>query len=316
MAMVALHWVLVYAGYRVYQTVTPVSTEVATQLREPRVGKSTAHLAAEQPQQQNPDPVVTTVATKTPTIATNQLSLSNAVSLFQSKLGVQLIILRSAGDLQSSGLEYGGQISASSSDDATVIAVVTMIYNEWSKYPSGFLTKVGLKKIAIAGSIKNSGYEVAAMPRAEDLDVVYYSTNFGAEAYMKRIAHHELNHLIEYNAYGTYYYNDATYKACNSPEFSYSSSGIDAYTGLGISAYALHPKEGLIDGYSTYGIEEDKAQMYTELFANIGFLNGLITSDSRLACKKSAYLAFLQTFDQSITEGYLQKFTAIPSLLY
>ncbi len=315
LAMATLHWAFVYAGYRAYQAVTPEALEVTTQLHEPRVGKSTAHLAAEQPKQEDPVPVVTAVVAQKPTEATNQLSLSNAVSLFQSKLGVKLVMVRSAGDLQNSGLGYGGLISASNSDDATVLAVVTMIYNEWGKYPSGFLGKVGLKQVAIVGGINNSGYQVAAMPRAEDLDVVYYSTNFGTDTYMKRVAHHELDHLIEYNAYGTYYYNDATYKACNSPDFTYSSSGIDAYTGKGISAYALHPSVGLIDGYSTYGIEEDKAQIYTELFANIGFLNGLTASDTRLTCKKNAYLAFLQTFDSSITEGYLQKLTAIPSLL-
>ncbi|MEK7472287.1 MAG: hypothetical protein AAB624_03525, partial [Patescibacteria group bacterium] len=310
-----LNSVLVYAGYNIYKNYTYDDQVVSTQLPEPKVGESTAHLAAEQATQQQ-ESAVTTPATQNSTTATGQLTLGNAVELFQDKLGVKLIVIRSESDLQNYGLAYGDAISASASDDATVLAIISLLYSEWGKYPSGFLSKVGLKKVAIVGKIMNGSYEVAAMPRAEDQDVVYYSSLFGADTYMKRVAHHELDHLIEYNAHGTYYYNDASYKACNSPTFQYSSSGIDAYTGEGINSYSLHPYEGLIDGYSTYGIEEDKAQIYTELFANIGFLNGLTDTDSYLACKKNVYLAFLQSFNPSITEEYLKQLPAVPVLLY
>lgn len=243
------------------------------------------------------------------------ISLQNAVELYQKNFGIKLSIIRSSDQLDKSGLKYNGWVEPTTNNDDTVLAVTVAIYKEWQKYPAGFLQKVGLKQVAVVGKINNSGNNVAAMPRAEDKDVMYFSTLFGTDSYIKRVAHHELDHLIEYNAHGSYYYADPGYASCNKPGFVYGTGGLAAYSGTGLNSYTRHPVEGLIDGYATYGIEEDKAQIYTELFSNIGFLNDLAKTDTSLTCKKQNYLSFLQKFDGSITEEYLKKLPIIPTLM-
>ena len=57
-------------------------------------------------------------------------------------------------------------------------------------------------------------------------------------------------------------------------------------------------------------------QIYTELFANIGFLNGLTDTDSYLVCKRTSTLPFYNLFNPSITEEYLKQLPAVPVLLY
>ena len=247
-------------------------------------------------------------------ITAEVISLQNAVELYYKNFGIKLSIIRSSDQLDKSGLKYNGWVESTTNNDDTVLAVTVAIYKEWQKYPAGFLQKVGLKQVAVVGKINNSGNNVAAMPRAEDKDVVYFSTLFGTDSYIKRVAHHELDHLIEYNAHGSYYYADPGYASCNKPGFVYGTGGLAAYSGTGLNSYTRHPVEGLIDGYATYGIEEDKAEVYTELWANIGVLNQLSSTDSRLECKKQAYLKFLQTFDPNISEEFLAKLPAVATL--
>ncbi len=79
--------------------------------------------------------------------------------------------------------------------------------------------------------------------------------------------HHEFYHLIEYNlieynSFKDFYYKDPDWNSLNSKDFTYGKGGASAYSDSTF-ANEKHPFDGFVTEYSTYGLEEDKAEIYT-----------------------------------------------------
>lgn len=180
---------------------------------------------------------------------------------------------------------------------------------EWRKYPVDWVIKSGLKGIAIVKHLKVSGQDRAAMPD-EYGEMLYYDIGYGrhGDSYERDIIHHEFYHMIEEQNFKSLYYKDPKWMALNPPGFLYISSGKAAYY-VPEYAHKQHPQDGFVNGYSLFGLEEDKAEVYQYLMIK-GDYNKLIkwTETDNVLLNKVNYMKnFIRSISPSMNEEYFQK---------
>jgi hypothetical protein len=107
-------------------------------------------------------------------------------------------------------------------------------------------------------------------------------TNAGS-SYALQVVSHEYWHYLDYIMEGSYDYDDSKWRACNTSGFTYGAGGVTAYDPDSGYKPAFHPKSGFITAYSTYGIEEDRAEMFGWLISKPSSVKNL--KDSRINCK-------------------------------
>jgi Putative zinc-binding metallo-peptidase len=136
---------------------------------------------------------------------------------------------------------------------------------EWGKYPVEWVKKTGIRSIIFVKDLKVQGQKRYAMPNAEKM-ALYFDVNYGKFAsnqYLRHCIHHEYYHLIEYQFFKDFYYKDPNWMAFNRADFTYGEGGAAAYTN-GMAARKKHPV-GFPTGYATFGLEEDKAEVFAFL---------------------------------------------------
>ena len=137
---------------------------------------------------------------------------------------------------------------------------------EFCKYAPELVKKSGVKRIYL---VKNMTWNNNPLPGFPDGDMnnITYDIKLGMSnlIYKKHIIHHEFYHIIENNIFGTAFYKDPKWIEIGN-KFNYGDGGIDAY-GKNTDVYSLnHPYPGMINLYSTYAVEEDKAEIFSILF--------------------------------------------------
>jgi hypothetical protein len=251
-------------------------------------------------------PTAATVSTVKPTSQAPQQPSSHAVL---AKLGQDYGITVTT-SLPRSSLPFATWQAVGAADEAELAVMTTMLDQEFRKYPVDFIRRSNLKHIFLVKKLYVDGIQYrAAMPDPFYDEAVYY--DIGADyvlssggSYMRNVIHHEFGHVLEHNVYGDYAWNDRDWKTCNQPDFTYGGGGYLAYSDPSF-ATKKNPIPGFITGYGTYGIEEDKAEFYAELFTNYDGLTALASRDSRTLCKLNLYQGYLQTMSPSLTAAYL-----------
>lgn len=132
---------------------------------------------------------------------------------------------------------------------------------EFGKYPTAFLKRVGLKEINFVTRLAVGGMPVKAMPDYVNERLVLDVDMADDEWYSRHVVHHEFYHLVEEQMFGSAYYKDPVWAAMNTKGFKYGNGGASAQNPE--VTPLTHPHPGFINLYSESGLEEDKAEMWT-----------------------------------------------------
>ena len=178
------------------------------------------------------------------------------------------------------------QISWSSltENDAISLQVFSaQLIQEFGKYPTDFVKNSNLKTIGLVKNLRVATIVPAAAPVPTINNMLYDIPSMvqSGESYSREVIHHEYWHYIDYKISGSFYSADPSWSACNPAGFQYGNGGQSAYLG-GYTAQ-FHPRAGIITQYSTYGIEEDRAEMFGWLMYSPSSVKNL--NDSGINCK-------------------------------
>ena len=188
-------------------------------------------------------------------------------------------------------------------------AFLNLFIDEWNKYPVSWVKNSNLKAIAFVKNLRVVGQFRSAMPDAYG-EVLYYDIGYAyaGDTYQKMVIHHEYYHMIEENYFGSMYYKDEEWDSFNPPDFEYGEGGSSAYEEENYSNKE-HPRQGFIDNYSMYGLEEDKAQVYAYIMTTPLYnkLMKWIETDTILAKKVRYMKKFMQKHSPEINEAYFYK---------
>ncbi len=196
-------------------------------------------------------------------------------------------------------LSYAAWTSADAADASRISQARSVLDAELSKYPQGHLSDNGVERIYLVKNLNWGGQTQSAMPEAFIDQALYLSIDDNylqaeAGAYYRQLIHHEIRHLLDAHAYGSYRYIDASWLACNPLGFTYSGSGLE-YNKSGQNTRIEHPDAGFITSYSRSAIEEDRAEVHAYLMTKPSVLDKLTSEDTSLSCKKQLVVQFNQS---------------------
>ncbi len=155
---------------------------------------------------------------------------------------------------------------------------------EFSRYPKSLVQLAKLRRIVLCEDLYFAGQRRSAIPDWEN-DTLYLDVRRGSDrrGYHRRVMHHEFYHLVDYRDDGQVY-ADADWDALNRSGFRYGSGGRNAQTksdtGTLTSKYP-----GFLNHYSTTGVEEDKAEVFSMLLTDPKHVAKRIASDQVLRAK-------------------------------
>jgi hypothetical protein len=139
---------------------------------------------------------------------------------------------------------------------------ISLFSAEFTLYPPELIREAGLKRVIVCKKLRLDGQPRAAVPDFElgDLYVDILPRGFYA-IYLRQVLHHEFYHMIDFRQDGL---KDEAWTALNQPGFRYGAGGNTAQTNESTSL-ATRAYPGFLNHYSTTGVEEDKAEIFSRL---------------------------------------------------
>jgi Putative zinc-binding metallo-peptidase len=171
-----------------------------------------------------------------------------------------------------------------------VSAFQELINRELAIYPAGYLyNTIGLTKVVASAQVRMYDTPVSGTADPFQTNTLYFTVNAQSLAaedgqYLPEIIHHELAHFLYGKREGRWSSDDKLWKACNTATDVYQSGGYAMQSDPGYSR-SIHPQEGFITGYASASIDEDKAEMFSNLVKYRGRLNKVASDDSHVLCK-------------------------------
>ena len=192
------------------------------------------------------------------------------------------------------------------SDEKQLKAFAQVFIEEWSKYRVDWVKMSELRKVFFVKNLAVIRQNRAAMPDAV-ADALYYDISYISDPdYCREVIHHEFFHIIDTNLYG---WGPAytKWRALNVAGFVYGKGGASAYGKPGV--HKEHPSTGFVNGYSTYGPAEDRAEIYAWLFITKRYrkLKKFINTDTVLAAKVRAMKSFIKQRSPAMGPAYFKK---------
>ena len=193
---------------------------------------------------------------------------------------------------------------------------IRLFYEEFTRYPQDFIKNINLRRIVfvkkLSVTLELNGKTVTQYrPGIPDdkKEVLFLNIYYGVsdQIYQRGIIHHELYHMIEEEINGSGYYKDPVWASFNDLNFKYGSGGATAYENNYVSGI---PKSGgFISNYSTYGLEEDKAEIFRYLMVPkpSKLLHSLAAHDPILAKKVKYMKNFISKHSKYMNESFWQK---------
>jgi hypothetical protein len=179
---------------------------------------------------------------------------------------------------------------------------------EWGKYPKNWPSKANVKAIYFVKNLKVGQQSRSAMPEEYD-GALYFDLNYIYDKqYVRQAIHHEFYHLIELHFQGDYYYKDPKWAKLNTSGFKYIGKGSDSYDDPNY-VHKEHPQSGFVTSYSTYGLEEDKAEVYSYLMTSKTYenLQDWIKDDKYLKAKVDYMINFTKSKVPEMDEAFYAK---------
>ena len=191
-------------------------------------------------------------------------------------------------------------------DQDALIKYLELFAEEFNKYPEGFLQRVDLREVVFVKDLHLYQYRAAVPDYYKEY--LFYDIYIGSNdaVYQRHCIHHEFYHMIEEEINGDVYYKDPRWPSAG---YSYIGEGQQAYSS-GTDVYSLiHPEPGFINLYSTYALEEDKAEIYASLFipSEASLLYQWDENDNLLNRKIDYIKRFLKTLDSGFTDDYWEE---------
>ncbi len=149
--------------------------------------------------------------------------------------------------------------------DPALPAYLRMLHQELRKYPPELLALSGVQHILLVRDLSIAGQPRLAVPDYVR-DVLIYDIAHFDMAFNRHVVHHEFYHQLEARLYGTPFYRDPLWLPLKPDGFRYGKGG--AYARASSHAAFSHPMQGFINRYAMSGLEEDKAELWTLLWAD------------------------------------------------
>lgn len=196
-----------------------------------------------------------------------------------------------------------GQIGGTEARRENIAEYAKMFVAEFSLYPVEFVQRTRLRRIVLCEELSFSGQLRTALPDFENstlyLDVARGASN---KTYMRTVLHHEFFHLIDYADDGEIYRDDK-WAALNLDSFSYGMGGKDAQSNRDTSRLTdRYP--GFLNHYSTTGVEEDKAEVFSNLIVRALHVERVVRTDPVIDAKVRHMKKLLQDFSSDLDEGF------------
>ena len=229
------------------------------------------------------------------------IDLQRRLAPVAAKYGLMIVIPREPKGAGRGGYSYD-PVAQSESQDAN--DYVNLFIEELSKYPVDFLKASGLRRVLLVQALKVGQQTRAAVPDADQEDMIYDVTYVKNQRYSRHVVHHELYHLLEANWNDSFYYKDPNWAMLNDPGFTYGEGGAAYQTG-NVWAFT-HPRQGFINVYATSGLEEDKAEVWAVMFVpeNWKLVQPFLADDPVLRAK----VAFLREYGRSRSKAMNDEF--------
>ena len=204
-------------------------------------------------------------------------------------------------------------IDAAPPDLAAREEAMALVGRELSIYPPGFLRKCGVRQVVICGGLE-LGRKTIGGTVDFDSGRIYLRTPeaFWPPNYAPKAIHHELFHLLDY--YDDRSYSDPEWEKLNLAGFHYGGGGF----AMPENPAALLPDAsvpGFLNAYSRSGIEEDKAEVFSQMIYEPEVLAARMTSDPILAAKHRALKAFLQQTSPELGDQFWAMISRRPGRL-
>ena len=194
---------------------------------------------------------------------------------------------------------------APKSDYTRVLKYLTVLQKELDKYPDDFWHNAGVNSIVVCKDLSSYGYYAHGFANPWS-KTVYYNYNMCIKIYSKKTIHHELYHMIEAKYNGNIYYKDPVWAKFNSKEFKYGRGGRFFKWNDSNTKERYHPSEGFVSPYAASALEEDKAEVYSNLFVEeiSACLNDWIKEDEILKNKVDYMKDFLLQICDEMTPDF------------
>lgn len=198
-----------------------------------------------------------------PTVTASKESI---VADINKKLGKYAVSVTLSPVNNSTSYSTWSELTDSKQDVADLQEFAGYLQTEFSKYPIDLVKNSNLQTIGIVRDLKVSGTSRPSVPVPTLNAMVYDAPQEvgGGKDYASSGISHEYWHFLDYRIRSDYRYTDPEWTACNPAGFSYGSGGETAY-GNPDFKNAFYDRKGFVTEYSTYGIEEDRAEMFAWL---------------------------------------------------
>jgi N-acetylneuraminic acid mutarotase len=190
----------------------------------------------------------------------------------------------------------------SGADSKLVDDYLPKFLEEFSLYPPEFVKRSGVKKIVICKDLAYDGQLRAAVPGLGS-GILYYDAERSGnyDSYHRAVVHHEYFHLVDWRD-DRKLYVDEQWSALNPSDFKYGRGGVhvqaDRTQGL------TYDRLGFMNKYSTQGVEEDKAEIFSYLITEPKLMANRIKSDSVVAAKVKMMKQLMSSFSPSMDEEF------------
>ncbi len=187
---------------------------------------------------------------------------------------------------------------------------------EFSLYPPAVIRRAGIARVVICRDLALGEQRRAAIPHFGGstlfLDAV---RGIHIPIYLRRVLHHELFHMIDYRDDGDLY-SDKEWEALNPKWFHYGHGGVSAQNDP-MSSVLSDRYPGFLNSYSKTGVEEDKAEVFSNLMVEPAYVARRCQTDPVLRAKAAAIRRLLKRFCPDVDERFwvrVAAFRALPGM--
>ncbi|HEV2704602.1 MAG TPA: putative zinc-binding metallopeptidase [Pyrinomonadaceae bacterium] len=181
-----------------------------------------------------------------------------------------------------------------------------LFVQEFTLYPTALVKRARLKRVVLCNEVAFAGQRRNAVPDFEH-DTLYLDVSRGAynKLYLRKVIHHEFFHIVDYRDDGSVYKDDL-WAALNPSGFQYGTGGRNAQdkpdTSLLTDKYP-----GFLNHYSTTGVEEDKAEMFANMFVEPAYVESRMKKDAVLRSKVVLMKSLLGRFCPDMSDAFWDK---------
>lgn len=198
---------------------------------------------------------------------------------------------------------YHGEINGYDAAPTVVASYLPILASEWGLYPQSLIKKTALRRMILCDGLTFAGQHRTAVPDFENNDL-YLDVARGRydELYTRSVIHHEFFHIIDYRDDGELY-ADERWAELNPAGFRYGTGGRNAQDDPSVSLMS-NDRLGFLNGYSTTGVEEDKAEVFANMIVHGRQLAARAPVDPVLNAKMERMKELLKKFCTEMNDEF------------